>query len=356
MFKSFVSALTLLCLLPVLAAQDGEAGTQTSSSAASDVSVSPGAELAPLVPSLWQFRLADFSEEGYLRAVQAAFSRWEKLTDASLKPGKHGRVALKLYTASGPGLATPRALTRAVVEVLVSRGYTRENIVLYDQHDYSLREAGYLPPRSEGGESYAGASVTWLREDAHYNDLWFYDSPLPARTRSLAVNSFELPDEAFAEDRKSYLPVPLIADMDFWINLPMVTDVPGLGVSGALANATLWNASNTKRFLNNPASAPVAVAEIAAIPELREPWVFTLMTLERYQFIGGPHFNSLYTAEEPMLLMSDNPVALDYLMLEKMNRQRAHLSLPLIEPRPLLFEYAEAIGLGSWKDVPLVAE
>ena len=59
-----------------------------------------------------------------------------------------------------------------------------------------------------------------------------------------------------ANERKSYLPMPLMHEVDFWINLPCYSDHPTLGVNGALINATMWNASNTTRFLRSPASAP----------------------------------------------------------------------------------------------------
>ena len=299
---------------------------------------------------LWESVLEDFSDGSYVRNVEASFQAWEN-ANSPIVVGEKGRVGLKVYTHSGSGLATPLALTRAVIKSLEVRGYKRENLFIVDLVAEGLRESGYLPPRSDGGKDFEGVPVYVLREGDFYDALWFYENPLPARTHTWLELGMQVKYESIAEgeDRKSFLPVPLIAQADFWINLPMVVDSPSVGVSGALANATLWNASNTRRFQKSPANAPVAVAEMAAIPELKDSCLFTLMTLERYQFIGGTAFNSLYTSSEPLLWMSSNPVALDYFMLEKMNRHRIAVDLPPIAPRPLIFDYAEAIGLGSWK-------
>lgn len=299
---------------------------------------------------VWERLLADFSLTSYTEAVEKAFSTWETETHQRLAPREKRRVGLKIYTNSGFGLATPHSLTLAVIQALETRGYRRDEMVIFDLNENSLRASGYLPPLSEGGDHFAGVPVRALRSGDFYDALWFYDNPLPPHRRTLsAVPEGVLSHNSEGEDRKSYLPVPLLQTFDFWINLPAVIDLPALGVSGALANVTLWNASNTRRFMSSPANAPVAVSEMASVPELKSGLAFTLMSLERYQFIGGTAFNSLYSVSEPLLWMSSNPVALDYRMLEKMNERRSETELPLIEPRPLMFDYAKTIGLGEWE-------
>ena len=148
-------------------------------------------------------------------------------------------------------------------------------------------------------------------------------------------------------DRKSFLATPLFLDADFWINLPVFTDHPTLGVNGALVNATLWNASNTARFFRSPANAPAAVAEMSAIPELRQTWVCSIASLEHYQYIGGPFFNSLYTVSEPYVWLSNDPVMMDSLMRERMNALRRKSGFELISDEIRTLEFAEMLGVGS---------
>ena len=187
-----------------------------------------------------------------------------------------------------------------------------------------------------------------------YDPQWFYDSPLPSRFASGVLEQHTAPEtsakDSAEQDRKSFLATPLFLDADFWINLPAYSDHPVLGVNGALVNATLWNASNTQRFFRSAANAPAAVAEMAAIPELRERWVLNVVSLERYQFIGGPFFNSLYTVSEKKLWMSADPVLLDMLMLDRINAHRVATGFRpvLVEDRRLL-DYAEQLGVGTTK-------
>ena len=71
------------------------------------------------------------------------------------------------------------------------------------------------------------------------------------------------------------------------------------------------------------------------------------MPMERYQFIGGPVFNSLYTRSEDLLWMSVNPVILDALILGRLNQKRKEEGFRSIGKQLPILIFAENLGLGS---------
>lgn len=311
-----------------------------------------GAGEAVLLPPpsnrVYEARVDAFSRERYAEAVEALVSAFERREGKRLAPGRLGRAGLKVYSGSGPGLATPPDLVRGVIEALERRGFARKDLLIVDLREGRLRECGFLPPLSEGGDRFEGVPVIALDSGRYYDPQWYYDSPLPSRAESALTTVDDVEERVVSEaERKSYLPAPLMFDVDFWINLPGCSDHPVIGVNGALVNATLWNASNTLRFFRSPATAPAAVAEMFAIPELRAGHVFTMISLERYQFIGGPIFNSLYTRSEPRIWLSANPVMIDALMLERIDRGRREAGFRELPADLRLLLYGQQLGLGA---------
>jgi hypothetical protein len=80
----------------------------------------------------------------------------------------------------------------------------------------------------------------------------------------------------------------------------------------------------------------------------------TILSLEHYQFIGGPVFNSLYTLSEPRLWVSDNPVLLDALLRDRINAGRAEAGFRELPSTLRLLLYGQQVGLGVAN--PLLAE
>jgi hypothetical protein len=315
---------------------------------------------APKAPlPVWQARLSDYGEAAYAQQVEKLISTFEEATGKKLVPGAKKRVGLKVYTDSGPGMATPVPLVKAVIAALERRGFESKNIFLVGLNALRLRMTGYLPSLSSGQTPFKDHPVYVLESNRYYDPVWFYDSPLPQRFDPIFAEKQTKDSDNNStkdEDRKSFLATPLFLDADFWINLPVYTDHPTLGINGALVNATLWNASNTARFFRSPANAPAAVAEMSAIPELTQTWVFTLASLEHYQFIGGPFFNSLYTVNEPVIWLSKDPVMMDSLMRDRINSHRKQSGFEPVDEEIRTLEFAETLGVGSTKtkDVKII--
>ena len=305
----------------------------------------------PFRGKIWKVELEDFAYQTYYDSAQRMLRQFESSTGKQLAPGKHGKAALKVYTNSGAGLHTPKAVVDGVIDYLKSNGFSAGDLCLVDAREESLRDAGYLPPLSKMGQLgpyYKGIRVHAIDSDSVKSPVWFYESPLPREFtsplgRELLLPAIEVnPEEA----RKSYLPVNLVQEVDFWVNLPVASHHPATGMSGALVNASLWNVSNGTRFFNSPANAPVAVAEIAAIPELEATWALNLISLEQYQYIAGPGYNANYTGSISEMWMSVDPVIMDANLVQIINASRAERGFSQLPMVPEFVLYSIQLGLG----------
>lgn len=300
---------------------------------------------------IWEYHLSNFLTQEYHNGVHQLFEAFENSSKKRLIPGERGKVGLKVYSSSGVGLSTPKPLVSAVIKELEVRGFSKKDIFILDENTYNLRCSGFLPELSQGGNTFDGVPIYALDRNMYWDEEWFYSNTIS----SSAISQFFLRGIFNRElNERSYLPVPLILETDFWINLPMVTSHETIGVSGAMANATIFNVSNNKRFIENKVHASIAIAEIAAIPEFQETWVFTIMSLERYQFVGGFTFNFRYTQTEPLLWLSENACGMDYLMFLKINKARKRERLNHFQTPPDFFEYAKRLNIGDYEGIRIV--
>ncbi len=299
--------------------------------------------------TIFQTHLNSFDARNYMSATASLFASYEKMAGKKLRRGGKGRVGIKIYTNSGAGLTTPKNLVDAVIYQLEKRGYKRSDITLVDMSARKMRASGFLPKLSDvqkgAPDSYNGVQVVDIESGKYFDKRWFYDNPLTPKNMRATTSYREIYDP---EIRKSYLPVPLFLSVDFWINLPVITDMEGLGVCGALGNTSIWNMSNNERFLKEPANASMAAAEVCAIPEMRESNVFTILSLEQGQFVGGSVYNARFCFSENMLMLSSNPVAIDYIAWQIINKYRRANRFKLIDPEPPILNYCRQLNVGDY--------
>jgi len=302
---------------------------------------------------LLEQKLGGFADAEYATAVERTLGEFESRTGVLLRPADLRRCGLKLSAEGGAGLSTPKPLVRAVTAALMRRGFAQQSITLCDAKPDNLRQAGFLPPLTTQSQQFEGFPV----------QAWENLAPAWAGESQLRYENQVMPrpgsqNVPWGDARVSVLPKTLVDEVDFWINLPVLSDSKALGVHGALAAASLGNMANAERFLDNPFNASKAAVEVCAIPKLAKRNVLTLLSLERYQVLGGPGFDASWCRSEKTLLGSANPVIIDFIGLQKINAGRAASGVATIHPEPPIFTAANAgeIRLGTCRpaDITLV--
>jgi hypothetical protein len=289
-------------------------------------------------------KLKGFGDGDYMPAVERVLAEFEANTGIGLRPGALRKCGLKLSSEAGQGLATPKPLVRALGTALIRRGFAPDAIILCDVRQQSLQQCGFLPVLSTEPQAFEGFPVVAYEPNAQ---RWSAEKKL--RFENQVMPRPGAPTPPWGDARISVLPKTLFDEVDFWINLPVLSDSKSLGVHGAIAAASLGNMANAERFNENPANATKVAVEVCAIPGLAKKNVLTILSLERYQILGGPGFDANWCLSEKTILASANPVILDFIGLQKINAGRVARAVETIHPEPPVFSAANAgeIRLGS---------
>lgn len=220
------------------------------------------------------------------------------------------RVGIKI--AGGPGLMpTHTALVEAVVAGLQSAGVERSNISIWAKARRFDSKATFTAPVS--------GSLIW-------GDLLFEKRQ----------------GEQISET--SHFGVELLA-VDKIINLSVLCGAEDLGIVGALYNVTIPNIDNWRRFLQR--GADVYLCELFADERIRPKVAIHIMDGLSAQYAGGPKFEPNYAFAHGTLYASKDPVALDALALQLVQKWRVQARLPLPKNGGACLDTAEAMGLGK---------
>ena len=303
-----------------------------------------------LEPYIWRYTLEDFGKASYRACVETLLRQYEKSSKTPLLPqSKNEVVVLKVHVAHGRGLATPTFLTSGLIEALIQRGFAAENIYILGSNTLQLERCGYITDKIKDKLYFNGSPVYGLDSPEAIEKQYYYESELLPPPTQLNKPGDPLNYETDKLYKKSFLPALIVEQAKFWINLPIGVAHPQLEVEGALTNGSIRAVSNYERFLLSSTTGPIAVAEINALDPLQKKNAFHLLTLENYQFIGGPSFDSLYTKSEPAVLLSTNAVALDSIIYDIFNQQKKANGLPVPTNTPKLIRYGKQLGLGIYK-------
>jgi uncharacterized protein (DUF362 family) len=229
------------------------------------------------------------------RAMQAFFDRdhpldaWRKL----VRPGD--TVSLKVNTLGGRGISTNIQLVAAVCERLQQAGVKPGDIVVWDRDSDELERAGFHLATGGNCVQCYGTDRTGYEEE-----LSAYGSVGSRLSKILTQRT------------------------DMLINLPVLKDHDGAGVTIALKNM-YGVIHNPNKY--HPNGCDPFVADLNMLPEIRTKMRLSICDATMAMYEGGPGYKPQHSWNANALLVSTDPVALDFTGWQMIERKRAEKGL-----------------------------
>ena len=246
-------------------------------------------------------------------------------------------VGIKVNSVPGPHSGTRPAVVEAVARGLMEAGLPPQNIVVWDKYDTDLRLAGYFALARKLGIRCAGS----LR--AGYDAEVFYDTPLIG---NLVWGDLEFESKAENTGRKSYVSRLLTHDITRIINVTPLLNNNEAGVSGNLVGLALGSVDNTRRFEGDRRRLARAIPEIYALPSLSDRVALNIVDALVCQYEGGERGLLHYSAVLNELRFSRDPVALDVLSIQELEKQRKSAGAMRLKPNLEIYDNAALLELG----------
>jgi uncharacterized protein (DUF362 family) len=233
------------------------------------------------------------------RGMQALYTSdspqeaWKKV----VRPGEV--IGLKVNGLAGRGISTNVLLVEAICERLQEVGIAQKNIVIWDRLNTDLESSGFR----------IATGLDRIRSIG--NDVLGYEEDL-----------------AIYGSVGSRLAKTLTQVCDVVINLPVLKDHSIAGVTIALKN--LFGAIHNPNKYHLNVGDPY-VADVNMLPPIRKKVRLNICDALMAQYEGGPSYMPQWTWPFNGLLMSQDPVALDYVGWQILERKRAEKGMKSLQ-------------------------
>jgi hypothetical protein len=246
-------------------------------------------------------------------------------------------VGIKVLSLPGPNSGTRPAVVAGVVEGLLAAGLPPKNIVVWDKQAADLRLSGFFDLADRYGIRIAGGA------QAGYDPTNYYESPIIG---DLVWGDSEFEKKGIGIGRKSFVSRLVGRELTKIINVTPLLNHNIAGVSGNLYSLALGSVDNVARFETDAGRLARALPEIYAMPSLSDHVVLNIVDALLCQYEGSERSLLHYSATLNELRFSRDPVALDTLSLQDLERQRQAAGAPVPKPNPDLYANAAALELG----------
>jgi hypothetical protein len=246
-------------------------------------------------------------------------------------------VGIKVFSEPGPNSGTRQAVVAAVIKGLLSAGLASNQIIVWDKHQADLRLAGFFDLNRRFGVRVAGSA------EAGYDENNFYDTSLLG---NLVWGDFEFGKKGEGVGRKSFVSRLPSREITKIINITPLMNHNQVGVAGNLFSLALGSVDNTTRFENDSSRLASAVPEIYALSSLSDRVVLNIVDALICQYEGEERSLLQYANPLNQIRVSRDPVALDVLSIQELDRQRRLAKALPVKTNGDLYSNAALLQLG----------
>jgi hypothetical protein len=246
-------------------------------------------------------------------------------------------IGIKVYSAPGANSGTRPAVVAAVVEGLLEAGIPPKHVIVWDKYRADLRLAGFFEMGARYGIRVEGSTATG------YDEKTFYETPLLGQ---LVWGDFEFGRQGEGLGRKSFVSKLVAQEMTKIINISPLLNHNTASVSGNLYGLAMGSVDNTIRFETDASRLGTAVPEIYALEALGDRVVLNVVDALIAQYQGEQRTLLHYSSVLNELRFSIDPVALDILSLQELDRQRKAAKVLAVTNNLELYHNAAELKLG----------
>jgi Domain of unknown function (DUF362) len=246
-------------------------------------------------------------------------------------------IGLKVSSKPGANSGTRPAVVAAVARGLIAAGIPSRQIIIWDRHEATLRDAGFMQLADElRVRCVAATAAGWDETNA-------YDTPLIGNP---VYGDLEFEKKGDGVGRKSHVSKLITGEITKIINITPMLNHASAGVCGHLYGLAMDSVDNILRFDGDPGRLAQAVPEICALPVLGDRVALNITDALICQYEGGQKGLLHYSTMLNQLRFSRDPVALDVLSIKELDTQRRKGKSPNFRPNVELYRNAALLELG----------
>lgn len=261
------------------------------------------------------------------------------------------RVGIKVAASGRSVSGTNPEVVLAVAEGLIEAGVPAKNIIVWDRNYEDLLAAGYDPKSRfytlEGIDPKTGYDPQAQVSAPVIGKLIWGDSKFGDKKISRFSDMLTTTEQLSST---SFFAKVLSTRVTKVVNIPSLSDSFMTGVNGALANMTISNLDNWRRFAKSSVEGDSYIAEIYADPTIHDKVVLTILDGLVLQYAGGPFPDGNFAVNYFSIFASRDPVALDATAVRLIEEARLAHKMPSIRVMSAYVEAAEMLGLGTFAE------